>query len=159
MNKLFQFKKSFFYSLALLFVGFAAFSAVVNYKADDIIGDWMVQDDTAIVRIWKRDKDNLYYGTVIWLKDSIENGSPKKDVLNPNSLLKERPIIGSVNMKEFKYDDAKKEYSGGHIYKPSAGKTYEGYMKLIDINTLYMKGFVMGVRWMGKDNTWKRVQK
>jgi uncharacterized protein (DUF2147 family) len=124
---------------------------------DDIIGVWLVQDKDAQVRIY-RSTNGKYYGKVHWLKEPNDNeGKPRVDIHNPDESLRATPIMGKVIMKDFSYDPEAKEWIDGTIYQSQTGKTYTGYMELNADGTLYMKGFVMGMRFLGKSNIWTRV--
>ncbi len=124
---------------------------------DDIIGVWLVQDKDAQVRIY-RAANGKYYGKVHWLQTpNDDNGKPRTDTNNPDASLRNTPIMGKVIMKDFRYDPAAKEWVDGSIYQSQTGKTYTGYMEMNADGTLYMKGYVMGMRFLGKSNIWTRV--
>ena len=124
---------------------------------DQIIGVWLVQDKDAQVRIY-RAANGLYYGKVHWLQNpNDDNGNPRADVNNPDQALRSTPIMGKVIMKDFRYDPKSKEWVDGSIYQSQTGKTYTGYMVMNADGTLYMKGYVMGMRFLGKSNIWTRI--
>ncbi len=127
-------------------------------ESDAIIGVWLVEDKDAHVRIY-RATNGKYYGKVHWLETpNDDEGNPKKDIHNPDESQRKTPMMGKVIMKDFSYDDEEKEWADGTVYQSATGKTYSGYMKLNEDGSLYMKGFVMGMRFLGKSNTWTRVQ-
>jgi len=134
--------------IAFSLVAFAAFSP------DDIVGVWKDGKGKGHVQIYKQ--NGKYYGKIVWLqKPKDETGKPKLDKNNPNTTLRNKPLLGLTMLKNFQYDDG--EWSGGQIYNPSDGKEYKAYMKLKDKNTLSVRGYV-GISLLGKTDTWIRVK-
>jgi uncharacterized protein (DUF2147 family) len=120
----------------------------------DIVGVWKDGQGKGQVQIYKH--NGKYYGKIIWLKNPKDvNGKPKVDRKNPDVTLRNKPVMGLVMLKDFKYDD--EEWSGGRIYNPSDGKEYKAYMKLKDRNTLAVRGYI-GISLLGKTDTWIRVR-
>ena len=64
-------------------------------------------------------------------------------------------------LKSFEYDPGDKEWENGTIYDPESGKTYDAYMWFEDGDneTLKLKGYVMGMRFMGRETTWTREER
>lgn len=153
---------AFFQTVCLICMLLATSLATQSLKAqkvagDEIIGVWLVQDKDAQVRIY-RATNGKYYGKVYWLKEpNNDEGKPRVDINNPDESMRNTPIMGKVIMKDFSYDPEEKEWVDGTIYQSQTGKTYTGYMEMNDDGTLYMKGFVMGMRFLGKSNIWTRV--
>ncbi|MBP6664917.1 MAG: DUF2147 domain-containing protein, partial [Chitinophagales bacterium] len=58
----------------------------------------------------------------------------------------------------FAFDAKANEWSGGTLYNTRDGKTYSGYMMMNKNGTLFLKGYVMGIRWLGKSDTWTRIK-
>ncbi len=48
-------------------------------------------------------------------------------------------------------------WTGGEIYDPNSGNTYKGTMRLIDRNTLKLRGYI-GISLFGRSDTWTRVE-
>ena len=120
-------------------------------KADAIIGEYYTPDNTSIVEIFK--KGNKYYGKIIWLKEPTDkNGILKKDTKNPNPDLQNRTMKETVFMN-FDYEEDYKWK--GEIYNFRDGKIYNANMKLSDMNTLKVRGYI-GFTWLGKTSIWKR---
>ena len=120
-------------------------------KADAVIGEYYTPDNTSIVEIFK--KGNKYYGKMIWLKEPTDkNGSLKKDIKNPNPDLQNRTMKGTVFMNFVYEEDYKWK---GKIYNFRDGKNYNANMKLSDMNTLEVRGYI-GFTWLGKTSIWKR---
>ena len=47
-------------------------------------------------------------------------------------------------------------WAGGMIYDPNSGNTYKGTMRLVDRNTLKLRGYI-GISLFGRSDTWTRV--
>ncbi|MDH3984403.1 MAG: DUF2147 domain-containing protein, partial [Gammaproteobacteria bacterium] len=58
------------------------------------------------------------------------------------------------NIQNFRYD-GNGEWSGGSIYDPNSGKTYRCKLRLVDPDTLKVRGFI-GIALIGRTETWKR---
>jgi uncharacterized protein (DUF2147 family) len=63
-------------------------------------------------------------------------------------------------MMNFQYNSKSTKWEGGTIYDPKSGKTYDGYMYFENnnLNTLHLRGYVMGMSWIGKTSEWTRVK-
>ncbi len=122
-------------------------------QSSAILGEWLNEDKDAKVNIYE--KEGKYYGKVSWLKEPNEDdGKPKVDNENPDESKRSRPIAGLLLLKDFYY--AEKEWKGGTIYDPKNGKTYDCYMALESSNQLKIRGFVMGMRAIGRTTYWTR---
>lgn len=125
-------------------------------QSDAIVGIWRTEEGDSQIEIYKN-SSGRYEGKLVWLKEPRDdNGRLKKDKENPNERLRSRPLKGLVIIKDFKYNSNDKEWEDGNIYDPESGSTYDAYMWMDGTNTLKLKGFVMGMRWMGRSTTWTR---
>jgi uncharacterized protein (DUF2147 family) len=123
---------------------------------DMVTGFWLTQDGDSQVEIFKA-PGNKYNGRIVWLKEPLdENGQVKRDDKNPDNNLKSRPTLGLGLLNDFTYNASKKEWERGTIYDPKSGRTYDCFMRLDGDNTLKLKGFVMGMRLLGREATWTR---
>ena len=144
--------KKLFLFLAWMIMG----SSFLFSQADKVLGFWLTEKGTSQVEIYNAE-DGKYYGRISWLEEPNEDGKPKMDKENPDEALKSRPIQGLNILKEFVYNEKDKEWEDGRIYDPDNGKTYDCYMWFDDdANVLYIKGFVMGMRFLGRSTAWKR---
>ena len=146
-------KKILFTLTVLLLVPF-----VVEAQANRITGVWFTEEGTSTVEILKH-TNGKYIGTLNWLEEPLnENGKPKVDSENPDPKKKNNPIIGLRLLKSFEYDAGKKRWDNGTIYDPDNGKTYDCYGWFEDGNydKLYLKGYVMGMKFLGRETMWKR---
>ena len=102
-----------------------AFMAV----AAAVIGKWKLEDSSAIVEIYKQ--DDVFNGRIVWLNEpNGPDGKPALDVNNPDKSLRSRKLMGLNMLHGLK--PANGEYSGGKIYDPGNGKTYNCSMKVED---------------------------
>lgn len=133
---------------------FLSFSLHAQEKA--LEGVWLTAEKRSKIEIWQA-KDQLFYGKIAWLE---EENQDKKDVNNPEPSKRDNLLLGTVILMGFDYDSEENEWSGGYAYDPESGKRYEAFMWLDENNPdqLHLKGYIMGMRWMGRTESWKRVR-
>jgi uncharacterized protein (DUF2147 family) len=140
----------------LAFLSFLLFisSAVLANNPDAIIGLWKTGGGSGVVQIYKQ--GNTYNGKLVWIKEPNDpaTGKPKTDVKNKDPKLSSRPIIGLVNLRDFKFIDTN-SWKEGKIYDPKTGNDYSCKITMIDENTIEVRGY-MGISIIGKTDTWKR---
>lgn len=146
-----QILKQLFTCFALL-ISISVFSN--HYQQPDaIVGTWVNASGKGHIQIYKQ--GDKYYGKLVWLKEPNDaQGNPKLDVKNPNASLRTKPLLGSIILRDFVYDD--KEWNSGRIYDPQNGKEYKCFLRLKDSKTLNVRGYV-GVSLLGRTETWTRV--
>ena len=141
-------------ALFLLLVGtsFTPFSD----NPDAIVGVWKTGEGNAMVRIYKNGEK--YQGKVVWLKEPIdpETGKPKQDKNHPDEATRTRPVLGMINIWGFSYKE-KNLWDDGNIYDPKNGSTYSCTIKMINPNTLEVRGYI-GVSIIGRTDNWTRQQ-
>jgi uncharacterized protein (DUF2147 family) len=139
-------------ALALSFSSFAQ-------KSDAILGIWWNEEKDGQVEIYKVGSE--YRGRIVYVKDNVnsDGSSPKKDNLNPNEKLRSRVLMGTTILTGLKFDSGDKEWADGTIYDTKSGNTYSCFAKLNSDGTLYFKGYLMGMRFIGRSTTWTRVKK
>ena len=123
--------------------------------AESAEGLWLVQDQTAKVRIepCPSHADQLC-GQIVWLKAPLdENGQPKHDRHNPDAGLRSRPILGLTMIREFR-PAGPGRWDGGKIYDPRSGKTYNSKMRLTADGALKVDGCVL---MFCQTQTWRRT--
>lgn len=139
----------------LLLLGIYAFAGFAQ-ESDKIVGVWWSEERTSKIEVEIR--DGKYIGTIIYIvPEEYENGEPPKDHENPDKKLRNRSLVGLQILSGFEYDSKKKEWVNGSIYDPDSGKTYDCYAWLENDKLLKLKGFVAGIRWMGKSSEWYRT--
>ncbi|MEI7524908.1 MAG: DUF2147 domain-containing protein [Mariniphaga sp.] len=141
--------------LILIFTFITAFNSEAQL-ADDISGIWWNDVKTSKIKVEK--KDGKYIGTIVYLTpDKYVNGEPEKDKNNPNDNLKTRSILNLQILNGLTYNAGDKEWAGGMIYDPKSGKTYECFVWLEGKDLLQLKGFVAGIRMLGRKSAWTRT--
>jgi len=121
-------------------------------QADKIVGIWSPSKGTSQIRIFKA-TNGKYYGKVEWLKEDKD----KLDVNNPDEKLRANKIWGMMILKDFVYNKEKNHWDGGTVYDPDNGKTYDCYMWFEDDpNSMTLKGYVLGMKFVGRSDNWKR---
>ena len=122
------------------------FADVYPKNADEIIGVYWSPKKDAKIEIFKR--DNRYYGRSVWV------ASMRKDAKNPDESLKNREVLGIELLTGFLFTDD--SYTGGKIYDPETGKTYDCKMTLSD-NILKVRGYI-GMSLFGRTETFERIK-
>jgi len=153
------------YSIIIIALGFFLISfktdglSTQKHQPSDIIGTYINEERDAKVRIFLAINDK-YSGKVEWMKEpNDKSGKPKLDYNNPNPKKRDRERLGLVLLKNFQYNASENRWEGGTVYDPKVGKTYSGYMQFSegDINTLHLRGYVLGMPFLGRTAVWKRL--
>ena len=140
--------KKIIFSIIFIMMPFAA------AFAQDVIGKWKLDDGTAIVEVYK--EGNAYNGKIVWLETPTEaDGSPAVDSENPDKSLRSRKLIGLNMLSNLKKNGG--EYTGGSIYDPGNGKTYNCSMK-VDGDVLHVRGSLDKKGLLGRTMDWFRVK-
>ncbi|EOR95256.1 putative SIGNAL PEPTIDE PROTEIN [Arcticibacter svalbardensis MN12-7] len=114
---------------------------------DTIIGKWIDQKGEAKIEIYKQ--GNQFFGKLYWLKDPFDkNGNVRKDLNNPETSLRDRDLKGIEILKNFTYN-RDHEWTGGKIYDPRSGKTYDCKISISEEGELNVRGFI-GFSIIGK---------
>jgi uncharacterized protein (DUF2147 family) len=142
--------------IAFLFVGLfiSSFNSFALDNPDAIVGVWKTGEGNAMVKIYKN--GNKYQGRVVWLKEpnDPETGKPKLDKNNSDPAAKSKPVLGLINIWGF-VPKEENLWDEGNIYDPKNGNTYSSTMKLINANSLEVRGYI-GVSLIGRTDTWTR---
>lgn len=127
-------RKAWSIAAALALIGGPALAA-------DPTGNWLVKDQTAVIRI--APCADALCGTIAW------TSQPGLDENNPDPKKRDRPIVGTqiiVGMKP-----AGGNRWDGEIYNPENGKTYSGHIILLSPDVLRIEGclliFCGGENW------------
>jgi len=142
----------------LLFAGicFLCSGLWAQLPGDKIIGVYLTAKKTSQVRIFKA-TDGKYYGKIAWL----EKDKDKKDVKNPDPSKRNVKVFDLVLLRGLKFDAQASQWVGGTIYDPDNGKTYDCFLWFDEENPqiLQLKGYVLGMRWLGRESSWIREEK
>lgn len=137
------------------------FILVLFYSALSVAGDfsplgtWLVEDKDAKVELYMN--EGILEGKVVWLDVPNEaDGNLKRDKKNPDENLRNRSILNHVFLTGFKKEPSEDKWTGGSVYDAKSGKTYKGWIKVIDQNTMKLRGFV-GISLFGRSEEWTRV--
>jgi uncharacterized protein (DUF2147 family) len=131
-------------------------TTIFAQNADDIIGVWWNDIKSSKIKIEK--KDGKYIGTIVYIiPEKYVNGAPDKDTKNPDENLRSRSLLNLQILSELIYNAKDKEWSNGSIYDPKSGKTYDCYVWLEGKDTLQLKGYVAGIRMIGRKSAWTRT--
>lgn len=123
-------------------------------QSDDVIGVWLTYEEKSQIRIFKA-TNGKYYGKIDWLKEDKD----QKDSNNPDLSLRDKPVMGMIILKGFSYNKKKEYWDSGTIYDPKNGKTYDCFMWFEnDKQKLDIKGYVLGMKFIGRTTTWKREE-
>ena len=123
-----------------------------NAQSDDVIGVWLTDSEKSQIRVFKATNGN-YYGKIEWLKEDKE----EKDSNNPDLSMRDKPLMGMTILRGFSYNKNKEYWDDGTIYDPKNGKTYDCFMWFEeDRQKLEIKGYVLGMKFIGRTTTWKR---
>ena len=123
-----------------------------NAQSDDVIGVWLTDSEKSQIRVFKA-TNGKYYGKIEWLKEDKE----EKDSNNPDLSMRDKPLMGMTILKGFSYNKNKGYWDDGTIYDPKNGKTYDCFMWFEeDRQKLEIKGYVLGMKFIGRTTTWKR---
>jgi uncharacterized protein (DUF2147 family) len=131
--------------LVLLLVSTTALFAQSS-PADRILGDWLTPNQESTIEIVKC--GDAYCGSIKSMR------RPSNDAHNPDSSLRDRPLVGAQVMKDFQYSGSD-TWSGGAIYAPARGKTVYPDLVLGTPDTLDIK---VKAKMMSKTVTWTRIK-
>ena len=122
--------------------------------AQDVVGQWKLEDGSAIVEVYQ--EGDSFNGKIVWLEKPTEaDGSPAVDNNNPDAKLRSRQIMGLNMLSGLKKDGD--EYTGGTIYDPGNGKTYNCSMK-VEGDVLKVRGSLDKKGLLGRTMDWFRVK-
>lgn len=122
-----------------------------------IIGVWLSSEKDLKVEIYKQ--NDAYFGKIVWF--ACEPQTPDmnafKDTENPNPALRGRKWLGLNVLKNLTYNN-KGYWSGGEIYDPNTGSTYNTTVRLLNNDQVSVKGY-WGIELIGKNMEFHRISK
>ena len=122
--------------------------------AQEVVGKWKLEDGTAIVEVYQQ--GDVFNGKIVWLQKPTEaDGTPAVDDLNPDPKLRTRQVLGLNMLNNLKKTG--NEYTGGSIYDPGNGKTYNCSMK-VEGDILKVRGSLDKRGLIGRTMDWFRVK-
>lgn len=132
------------------------------FSKDPYVGYWEMPDKKVIIEIKKIDQE--YVGYVRWLKDlkypkgDLMEGKEQIDRNNPDENLKNRKVMNLQVVGGLKLNKKGSAITDGWIYDSWNGKKYYGSARVIDENTLNLKGSLDPWGVLGYSMKVKRVQ-
>ncbi len=123
-------------------------------KSDAIVGTWLSETKDLKVEICQQ--KNQFFGKMVWFHCPVNTPPMEhyRDKENPNVSLRNRPWLGMILLKDLTFD-GKKEWVNGDIYDPNSGSTYRSKVKLLDAQTLHVRGY-LGIPLLGKTMVFNR---
>ena len=148
-------------AIATIFATATLLSSPVFAAENQFLGTWKTEkkgdeSKTADVEIKPCDNNpEQLCGKIVDIEQRLDpvTFQPKLDKNNKDKSLRNRPVIGLSMLEGLsKKGD---HYTGGTIYSPKTGKTYDATLKIKDQNTLEVTGHVFV---FSSTQTWKRVK-
>lgn len=133
---------------AIILAAAVSLAAGPALASDPVEGEWLTQGGSGKVRI--APCGAKLCGTISWLRDPAD--AKAMDQNNPDAKLKHRPILGLPMLWGFKPAGPGK-WTGGKIYDPNSGKTYDSKMSINANGTLKVEGCILMVC---QAQTWKK---
>lgn len=132
-------------------------------KSKDLYeGYWLMPNNKVIIEI--QEKNGEYIGFVRWLKDRVYplgdkmEGKEQVDRNNSDVRLRDRKVMNLQVVGEL-YRDVNNNLNGGWIYDSWNGKLYYGSAKIIDSDTVKLRGSLDKYGIFGYSMIIKRVNK
>jgi uncharacterized protein (DUF2147 family) len=124
-------------------------AAAPAFAADPVEGEWLVQDKGGKVRVGPcPGKADRMCGVTTFVKDSTK----VLDVKNPDAAMRTKSLLGQQVMRDFK-QAAPGRWTGGKIYDPKSGKTYDSKLTANANGSLKVEGCILMVC---QAQTWTR---
>lgn len=141
--------------LCLVCVTLSSMAATTD-DPDAIVGKWLSSKKRNQVLIYKQ--GTKYFGKLVWMLEPNDpaTSKPKLDKENPDEKLRSRPLMHTVLVTNLTYK-GNNTWGDGEIYNPEDGKTYNCEVSLRDANSIDLRGYVMGISFLGKSKIWTRV--
>lgn len=127
-------------------------------SAQTIAGTWWNQEKTSKIDVFE--KDGKFTGKISYLvPEKYVNGQAPKDAQNPDPQLRNRSMLGLAILSGLSYNATEKQWQNGQIYDPKSGKSYDCYAWFEgSTDKLFLKGYVVGIKWLGRSTVWTRVK-
>ena len=125
--------------------------------APQVHGVWMIEGEVAIA-VAPCGAGSLC-GRVVWLRTSRDDaGRPKRDAMNPDAALRDRPLCGVIVLDGLlPVPDEPGRWAAGSFYDPRDGRSYGLMATLVSADVLVARVYV-GMPFLGKNQTLLRVQ-
>ncbi len=114
---------------------------------DMLLGEWWTEGREGRIK-FVRKSDGSFVGTTTCC-------NPKPDVNNPNPQLRQRSTVGIVLIWQLRYS-GDGLFENGYVYNPRDGDTYRIDIRVIDQNTVKIRGY-LGISLLGQSQIWQRA--
>lgn len=126
-----------------------------SLTAQTIFGKWNSFDEEtkkieSVIEVYE--KDGKAFAKII---EIIDPERQEATCFKCKGSRKDQKILGMDILTGLK--KKKDEWSGGKILDPKNGKEYKCYIKLLDDNTLKLRGYI-GFSLLGRTAIWKRAE-
>lgn len=111
--------------------------------ASDAIGFWVEHDQGWVVETAPCPNGNGLCGALVSFRDDADMANVSLDVHNPDPGKRAMPLCGIQLLGGFTPIKGREtEWEHGWVYAPDTGKTYTGEAKMIDMNTIKLRGYI-----------------
>lgn len=109
----------------------------------DAIGFWLDTDKGWVVETAPCPGGGGLCGTLVSFRDDADMANVSLDIHNPDPTKRTMPLCGITLLGGFKpSEDTEGKWEHGWVYAPDTGKTYIGEAKMIDSNTIKLRGYI-----------------
>lgn len=123
--------------------------------AERLIGVWESEEKNLLVQISK--EEGHFVGTMTYFQCPTETiMRTKVDTENPDPTLVGRKLLGLKLLEKLSYE-GNSVWSGGKIYDPNSGHTYEARIQLTSSNSVVVRGY-WKFRWIGRSMVFNRLE-
>lgn len=121
-----------------------------------IMGQWYNDDQSYKIEVYE--KADKFFGKIVWLASNTNSDgtSPRIDEHNPVEELRSQPLKDLVILSQLEWDENEERWENGTLYDPKTGKTYSCYGYIEEDGSLYLKGYILGLPFLGKGTHWIR---
>ncbi len=121
-------------------------------------GVWMIEDEVALA-VAPCGGDALC-GHIVWLRTPRDDaGRPKRDEMNPDAALRDRPLCGLTVLDGLlPVPDEPGRWSAGSFYDPRDGRTYGLAATLVSADVLVARVYI-GMPFLGVNQTLLRIER
>ncbi len=130
-------------------------AAAAPRPEDALLGEWWTEGNEGRIKFVRVQDGTLRGITTCCPHPGDEARNPSKDVHNPKPELRSRSTLGIVIIWALRFEDG--EYQGGYVYSPRDGKTYRMKIKMIDRDTIKIRGY-LAIPLLGQSQIWKRAK-
>lgn len=142
------------YALICFFSLFIGLESAEAQSKSKVIGVWFNSEKTAQIEILENDAQLI--GKIIWIKHEEGDLESFTDVVNSDTSLRDRPLMGLTILEGLQYKNG--IWSDGKIYDPQSGISYLCELQLKKKDILEIKGY-LGESWVSRTVEWNRVKK